>query len=263
MKFYLGCAVWSYKGWIGNLYPQHSRSPDFLRLYSRYFNTVEGNTTFYAIPQPLTISRWAAQTPPGFKFCPKFPQEVTHRGLLKSSLPKAIEFLQIMAGLGDRLGTIFAQLPPSYSPEYLEDLQDFLVTCNSNAPCALALEVRHLDWFREPHCSKLNELLSRLKIGKVLLDTRPIYNCVGDPQANSRRRKPQLPLKPLLTSDFTIVRFISHPQQPENESLIREWVEDLLPLWLSEDKTIYFFVHCPNRRTFPKYGSLYSRSTCR
>jgi uncharacterized protein YecE (DUF72 family) len=143
VNFYLGCAVWSYKGWLGDIYPPKSRVSDFLSLYSRYFNTVEGNTTFYATPVASKVKRWAEQTPFGFKFCPKFPQEVTHRGLLKPSIPKALEFLQIIAEFGDRLGVVFAQLPPSYSPEHLSDLQKFLSICTQKFPCPSPLLVTH------------------------------------------------------------------------------------------------------------------------
>jgi hypothetical protein len=47
MSFYLGCAVWGYKAWVGDLFPPRSKQADFLRLYSRRLSTVEGNTTFY------------------------------------------------------------------------------------------------------------------------------------------------------------------------------------------------------------------------
>jgi uncharacterized protein YecE (DUF72 family) len=46
--FHLGCAVWGYKDWVGDLFPPGSKSGDFLSLYSRRLTTVEGNTTFYA-----------------------------------------------------------------------------------------------------------------------------------------------------------------------------------------------------------------------
>ena len=63
MNFFIGCAVWAYKGWAGNLYPRNSRPAEFLHLYSRRFTTVEGNTTFYAVPNAETITRWKTQTP--------------------------------------------------------------------------------------------------------------------------------------------------------------------------------------------------------
>ena len=47
-NFYIGCAVWGYKDWLGDLFPLGSKQGDFLSLYSRRLTTVEGNTTFYA-----------------------------------------------------------------------------------------------------------------------------------------------------------------------------------------------------------------------
>jgi uncharacterized protein YecE (DUF72 family) len=49
------CAVWSYPGWVGEVYPPKTPARDFLRVYSNYFSAVEGNTTFYAIPDRQTI----------------------------------------------------------------------------------------------------------------------------------------------------------------------------------------------------------------
>lgn len=87
---------------------------------------MEGNTTFYSVPDTATVQRWAAETPEGFEFCPKLPQAITHQGLLVPQIPGAIAFLDRIQGLGDRLGPLFAQLPPSYGPDQLEDLTAFL-----------------------------------------------------------------------------------------------------------------------------------------
>ena len=154
-----------------------------------------------------------------------------------------------MKGLGDRLGVIFAQLPPSYSPAYLEDLTKFLQACQ-NMGISIALEVRHLDWYKEPHSSQLNQILTQLNVGRVLLDTRPIYNSPDDPQVHSSRKKPRLPLTPIITADFALVRFISHPQATYNESFLLEWVNNIEG-WLNQHKTIYFFVHCPLEQYSP------------
>lgn len=78
----IGCAVWAYPGWIGDLFPPGTRSSEFLKLYSRQLTTVEGNTTFYATPSPATVARWAAETPASFRFCCKLPREVSHAGPL-------------------------------------------------------------------------------------------------------------------------------------------------------------------------------------
>ncbi|QIR40854.1 DUF72 domain-containing protein [Tolypothrix sp. PCC 7910] len=249
VKFLIGCAVWAYKGWVGELYPSGTRTAEFLSLYSRRFTTVEGNTTFYAIPNQETVTRWATETPPGFEFCLKLPRDITHQGLLQPYIPAALQFLEGMRPLGKRLGPIFAQLPPSYAPILMEDLASFLEAWpRTDAP--LALEVRHPDWFKEPHASNLTALLEKLNVGRVLLDSRPIYTGDDDPQLNSERRKPKLPVQFSVTAPFTLIRFISHPNLPVNQPFMEEWVMQIQQ-WLKAGVQIYFFVHCPIEERSP------------
>ncbi|WP_224311686.1 DUF72 domain-containing protein [Trichormus variabilis] len=249
MNFSIGCAVWAYKGWVGELYPPGTRAGEFLHLYSRRFITVEGNTTFYATPNQETVSRWAKETPPGFEFCLKLPRDITHQGLLKPYIPAALTFLAGMRPLGKRLGPIFAQLPPSYAPTLIEDLAAFLEAWpRTTAP--LALEVRHPDWFREPHTSNLTQLLESLGVGRVLLDSRPIYTGDDDPQLQSERRKPKLPLQFSVTAPFSLIRFISHPNLAVNQPFMEEWVQQIQQ-WLQAGTKIYFFVHCPIEERSP------------
>lgn len=243
MNFWLGCAIWAYKEWVGDLFPTGSRSSDLLHLYSHRFSTVEGNTTFYSVPDTETVARWAAETPDYFRFCLKLPRDVTHAGLLTPAIPGVIDFLNRMQGLGDRLGPIFAQLPPSYSPAQMDDLTYFLQAFPRDRT-SLALEVRHPAWFQEPYASQLNTLLQKLGVGRVLLDTRPIYECPDNPQLYSERRKPQVPLQPIVTSSFSLVRYISHPDRAMNQKYLEQWVK-LVDHWLRQGTQIYFFIHCP------------------
>ncbi|AFY50840.1 hypothetical protein Nos7524_5115 [Nostoc sp. PCC 7524] len=249
MNFLIGCAVWAYKGWVGELYPPDTRATEFLHLYSRRFTTVEGNTTFYAVPNQETVSRWAAETPPGFEFCLKLPREITHKGLLAPYIPAALEFLERMQPLGKHLGPIFAQLPPSYAPTLIDDLAKFLVAWPHQVS-PLALEVRHPDWFREPHTSNLTQLLENLGVGRVLLDSRPIYTGEDDPQLQSERRKPKVPLQFSVTAPFSLIRFISHPHLSVNQPFMEEWVKQIQQ-WLHSGVKIYFFVHCPLEERSP------------
>jgi uncharacterized protein YecE (DUF72 family) len=124
--FYLGCAVWAYKDWVGELFPPGSKSGDFLRLYSRRLTTVEGNTTFYATPKPEIVQRWAAETPESFRFCFKLPREVSHEGPLAAQVEPTRAFVERMAGLGERLGPFFLQLPPGYRADKIADLERWL-----------------------------------------------------------------------------------------------------------------------------------------
>ena len=249
MNFYIGCAVWAYKGWVGELYPPGTRSGDFLNLYSRRFTTVEGNTTFYATPNAETVTRWATETPPGFEFCLKLPKNITHQKLLQPHIPEALAFLEQMRPLGTHLGPVFAQLPPSYSPALLDDLTAFL-TAWPRSETPLALEVRHIDWFQEPHASNLTSLLEELGVGRVLLDSRPIYTGDDDPQLLSERRKPKLPVQFSVTAPFALIRFISHPQLSMNRIFMEEWVRQIQE-WLQAGIKIYFFVHCPTEDMYP------------
>ncbi|WP_017653717.1 DUF72 domain-containing protein [Fortiea contorta] len=249
MSFAIGCAVWAYKGWVGEFYPQGTRATDFLSFYSRRFTTVEGNTTFYATPNQETVSRWARETPPGFEFCLKLPREITHHGLLQPHICKALEFLAQMRPLGERMGPIFAQLPPSYAPILLEDLTNFL-TAWPSADAPLALEVRHPDWFKEPHASNLRCLLEQLSVGRVILDSRPIYHGDDDPQLHSERRKPKLPVEFSVTAPFSLIRLISHPDLSVNQPFMVEWVTQIQE-WLNAGVRIYFFVHCPIEERSP------------
>lgn len=207
---------------------------------------VEGNTTFYSIPTPEIVQRWADNTPDTFRFCPKLPRLVTHEGPLMPQLPKALDFLTLMQGLGPRLGPIFAQLPPRYSPASFADLTQF-VTGWPHASHPLAVEVRHLDWFRSPQADRLDALLIQVGVGRVLLDTRPIFtwtNPTEDPQLRSERKKPRVPLQPRATAPFVLVRYISHPELDRNRDFLAGWVQRV-GQWLAQGLSVYFFVHCP------------------
>ncbi|MBW4467580.1 MAG: DUF72 domain-containing protein [Pegethrix bostrychoides GSE-TBD4-15B] len=252
MSFRLGCAIWAYKDWVGDLFPKGSRPADFLQLYSRRFMTVEGNTTFYSVPDAATVQRWASQTPAGFQFCPKLPRQITHQGRLVPQLPALLSFVERMQGLGNRLGVLFAQLPPSYSPAELADLQAFLRAWTTEVPteAKLAVELRHPGWFELEQANHLNALLADFGVGRVLLDTRPIYECPDDPQLTSERRKPRLPLQPVTTAAFSIVRYISHPELAYNQTYLEFWAMQVQQ-WLQQNQQVYFFVHCPVEQHSP------------
>ncbi|MBD2189559.1 DUF72 domain-containing protein [Pseudanabaena mucicola] len=247
-RFYLGCAVWAFKGWVGDFYPRGSRSTEFLLLYSDRLTTVEVNSTFYVIPDRQTIERWAKDTPADFRFCPKFPKQLTHNGLLLPYLPQTLQFLDLISHFGERLGVPFIQLPPSYSPANFHDLANFLKALPTQ-DYQIALEVRHVDWFKPPHGDRLNALLQSLGIGRVLLDSRPIYDR-NSPLVQQERRKPNLPLQPVITAPFSIVRFISHPDRDLNIQFWQEWLT-YIGDWLAADQQIYFFMHCPLEERSP------------
>jgi uncharacterized protein YecE (DUF72 family) len=165
----------------------------------------------------------------------------------------SLRFLQTLEPLGERLGPLFIQLPPGYGPAMLSDLREFLAQWpRQHHP--VAVEVRHLDWFQEPHATRLNQMLAAMGVGRVLLDTRPIYDCMNtpddDPQIGSERKKPKVPLQPVVTAPFTIIRYISHPQLRVNQPYFEAWIPRLKQ-WLQNGTDIYFFAHCPQEEHSP------------
>ncbi len=243
MSISIGCAIWSYPGWVGEVYPPKTPGKDFLRVYSHHFPAVEGNTTFYAIPDRATIDRWIAQTPPGFKFYLKFPRSITHNGLLEPCILAAQAFISQMQELGDKLGVMFIQLPPNYTPERFVDLTAFLIAL-SRQDVSLALEVRQLDWFKSPHRERLNELLTKLDIGRVILDSRSIYEADKSGEVVIACKKPQVPIDLTLTAPFTLIRYVSHPVQSANQIWLEGWANQI-HTWLQQDIQVSMFFHCP------------------
>jgi uncharacterized protein YecE (DUF72 family) len=249
---HIGCAVWGYKDWVGDLFPPGSKSADFLSLYSRRLTTVEGNTTFYATPKPEVVARWAGETPEGFRFCLKLPREISHEGPLAAQVKTTREFIDRMAALGERLGPFFLQLPPGYRADKLGDLERWLAAWPGEY--RIAVEVRHNDWYTEPHESALINMLHQYDAGRVVMDVRPLSagplpGADVDLQA-ARDRKPDVPMHPLRSSDIALVRYIGHPTPELNGPLLDEWARRVAK-WLADGTEVYFFCHCPDERRSP------------
>ena len=114
--YYLGCPGWGLRAWVGRLFPAGTKSTDYLARYADVFNTVEGNTTFYALPAADQVERWRAQVPASFRFCFKFPRAISHDRMLAVDCERGVaEFLARVTPLGERLGTLFVQLPPRFA----------------------------------------------------------------------------------------------------------------------------------------------------
>ena len=257
MNFYIGCPIWSWKGWVGNFYPEGTKPGDFLHEYARRLTTVEGNTTFYAVPAQKTLEAWAEEMPTTFRFCPKVPKAISHEGKLMDNVERAQEFIDLMRQLGPRLGPMFLQLPPRYSPKLLGDLEGFLAHWPRDV--RLAVEVRHLDWFDAPHDDSLNRLLTSHKMARVTIDTRPIRDLSGEDilagsvyqsLLEARERKPDIPVVPQRTADFVFVRYIGHPEVEVNEPYLAEWADYFIPQ-LRGGADGYMFCHSPNNFAAP------------
>lgn len=241
MTFYLGCPIWSSKRWVGTLFPKGTPPTAFLHRYSRQFSTVEGNTTFYATPTLDRMAQWRDETPPGFRFCCKVPQEISHVYQLQRCEALTQEWIAHLRMLQDRAGPCFLQLPASFSPVQFEALAQYLKRWSPDVQ--LALEVRHPGWFEAPMEQRLNNLLSAHHHARVLYDVRGLESAERTPTVRAAlQRKPSVPVRFVKTAPFVFVRYISHPDPPQNDVFFEEWVQHLLP-WLQTGTDVYFFMH--------------------
>lgn len=242
--FYIGCPIWSHKEWVGTFFPERTPPGEFLRIYSRKLSTVEGNTTFYAVPNAEMIARWRAETPPEFRFCPKIPREISRSPSLEATRGATLAFVQRMRGLGERLGPIFLQLPPSFGPASLKQLETWLSFWPEET--RLAVEVRHPAFFEKEEAATLNALLNQYRAARVIMDTRPIRVGPAEEQGflQARERKPDLPVYPAITTDFTFLRYIGHTSSEINAPFLDAWAVRLAQ-WLERGIALYVFCHCP------------------
>ena len=208
-KVYIGTAGFSYRDWLGNLYPQFCPPADFLKCYSMTFNTVELDSTFYHIPTSQVLEKWLATTPVGFRFAAKFPRTVTHEGDLKSRLEEAEKYLFVMTGMSDKLGPLLLQFPPSFTPDRRKDLGEILGLIPRGM--RVAVELRHRDWLTE-------EVYSLLKSREVALC---LVEC------------PSMPRMTVRTADFVYLRFIGDKADITDDfSYVRELRKDELDHWI-------------------------------
>ncbi|WP_369958881.1 DUF72 domain-containing protein [Pseudomonas benzenivorans] len=247
LPYFLGCPSWSEPAWRGTLYPADARSNDFLPLYTRLFNAVEGNTTFYASPSADTVARWAAAMPAQFRFCAKLPREISHGGDLREQLGAADAFRRLLAPLGARVAPFWLQLPASFGPARLGELAAFI---EHWAGAELAVELRHPAFFAKGEEERaLNRLLLGRGIERICLDSRALFSCSSDDPAvlHAQAKKPRLPLRPTAFSQAPQLRFIGHPELAANDAFMAPWL-DKLAAWIEAGRTPYAFLHTPDNR---------------
>lgn len=178
----LGTSSFSSVDWVGPYYPTGTPPAEFLTLYAREFDTVEVDSTYYAIPSTRTVDGWAAKTPEDFVLAAKFPRSIVHGGEAATPDPAKVlapaatakdrdAFLAVMSRLGPRLGTLVLQFPyfnkkafASAGP-FLERLDRFLEALPRQG-FSFAVEIRNRDWYRRP----FRDLCAKHRAGVVLVD---------------------------------------------------------------------------------------------
>ena len=224
----IGATAWGVKEWVGKIYPRGTDSADYLKEYALQFSSIELNTTHYRIPDMDTISRWKEQTPEGFRFCPKFPQEISHHFPMLAREPQIREFVRNVMRLESRLGLSFLQLPPHFEPEHLPDLDRLLRFLPRQFP--LAVEVRHPAFFKQHRLSdQYFELLRSRGASAVITDV-------------AGRRDV---LHTSLPAPRVMLRLVLNDLDETDEKRIEDWAERI-SVWRNEGlEQIELFIHHP------------------
>jgi uncharacterized protein YecE (DUF72 family) len=142
LVLYAGTSGFSYAGWKGKFYPATLSGAKMLAFYAQRLNGVELNGSFYRTPPETTLSRWVAETPTGFRFCMKANRGLTYSSEAFDKIGLARILAERLARLGERLGPILLQFPPTrqLNLTLLDALLDAL-----GRP--VAAEFRHESWF--------------------------------------------------------------------------------------------------------------------
>ena len=213
----LGTQGWGWSHWVGRFYPPGTRPKEYLASYSKVFDTVEIDTTFYGIPKRSTVLSWATRVPDGFRFTAKMPQVITHTNGLEGAYQDLTRFVETISLLGDKLGPILVQLPPTFGYHNLGALRGFLgLLYDSAKELRFAIEFRNASLLREDALSLLRE--------------HDMALCLNDLE--------WMPFSPEATTDFACFRWLGRPSRNHTATLRpRDLTEDFIA-WVAKVRRV-------------------------
>jgi uncharacterized protein YecE (DUF72 family) len=162
----IGTAGWT----IPSAHRAHfSEDGSHLARYARALPVVELNSTFYRTHRPATFARWGESVPDAFRFSAKLPKEITHERRLVEALAPLERFLAEIAGLGDRLGPLLVQFPPSFAFD-ASIAAPFFAALRERFSGLVVCEPRHPTWFSDD----VDRMLATREIARVAADPAPV-----------------------------------------------------------------------------------------
>lgn len=167
-RFQIGCAGWALPKEAQDAFTSEG---SHLQRYASRLTAVEINSSFYKPHKPATYARWAVSVPPEFRFSVKLPKAITHERRLADCEGLVDAFLSEAGQLGDKLGCLLVQLPPSLCLDPL-GADVFFAMLRERHAGHVVVEPRHASWF----CAEGSALLTSHRIDLVLADPAP---CVG------------------------------------------------------------------------------------
>jgi uncharacterized protein YecE (DUF72 family) len=171
-SIFIGTAGWSIPAACASHFPAEG---SHLERYAQVFNAVEINSSFYRAHLPATYRKWADAVPADFRFAVKVPRTISHLAKLKACQPLLDSFLAQVEQLGEKLGCLLLQLPPSlaYDPDVALPFFDLLRQAYHGQ---VACEPRHASWFS--------------RLASLALRAQRIARVAADPARNPRAALP-------------------------------------------------------------------------
>jgi uncharacterized protein YecE (DUF72 family) len=227
----LGTSSFTAAGWSGAFYPIRMRQAEYLSFYSSRFDTVEVDSTFYAIPTIETVENWARKTPAGFVFSLKAPQVITHEKVLMNCDWDCEKFVQTVSFLGEKLGPIVFQFPFFNESvfdtpvQFLSRLKPFLKGLDRFGKRRYAVEIRNKHWLKP----RFLDLLREHNVALVLQGYGSDYIAAGLRESTMALRPRSWMPGPLelfekidpITADFTYIRWLG--DRKEIEKITTVW----------------------------------------
>jgi uncharacterized protein YecE (DUF72 family) len=227
-KISVGCQGWNYEDWTTKVggetvfYPRGTKANEMLVLYGEIFDTIEVDSTFYAIPPASTIENWYQKTPENFTFSLKLPQEITHEhNLRETSFALLDEFCERIKELKEKLAVVLVQLPPQFEANKAnaQNLRKFLERVPKDI--CFAVEFRERSWI-------IDWTLEELEKNKVAL-------CLTE--GNWIPRELMFQAIEKLANEFAYVRFMGERDLTSFDKIYRH-KDANLQIWADEIKRI-------------------------
>ncbi|UJH93042.1 DUF72 domain-containing protein [Antarcticibacterium sp. 1MA-6-2] len=207
------------------LFPPPYENASRLTFYSSHFNSIEFNSTFYKIPQPSTVAKWAASVPEDFRFSFKLWKGITHNKGLNFNDEDIVTFFNSVNSVNEKKGCLLIQFPPGLGREYRAQLK-YLLSCimelDPIQDWKIAVEFRNTSWYQDEVYDLLNFYKATVVIQDIPKSATPILD---------------------QDSKHLYLRFhgpTGNYRESYHEDCLRDYAS-LISQWKEEGKTIYAY----------------------